>query len=322
MKISVQRLEPRCRVQCTVEVDAVAVQEARMQALQYLGRGVTVPGFRPGHAPSEMILLRLGEEKIFEEAIRVLMPNVLRRILEGEKLQPVLPPRVQVDQREPLRLVVLVVEGPEVRLAGVDAIRIPKRQPVVEQKDVDRVVTSLLHDLGEKELTSTVVRRITGRDQSIEDFHTELRNMLLRRKEQGEQDRRERECIAALAHCLQSEIPEELLEAEVEDLLRAMASQLEESGLSLEQWLGRTERSKEEFFATVRRDAGQRLKSRLAIQCLARQRSIQIGDEQVRRVFRGDGRSTSAMQPGKQTFEQVRFRLLVDEVLSPLLEKT
>lgn len=59
VQVSVDR-KPNCRVELNVKADASLVKQARKQAVKTVSKEVSLPGFRKGHAPSEMILKQFG----------------------------------------------------------------------------------------------------------------------------------------------------------------------------------------------------------------------------------------------------------------------
>jgi trigger factor len=69
--------KPACRVEFEVEVSVSIVKDAHQKAAKWVGKGVTLPGFRKGKAPETMILKNFGiqvdkkwQELIAEESFR------------------------------------------------------------------------------------------------------------------------------------------------------------------------------------------------------------------------------------------------------------
>ena len=67
LNVKTQDLENR-QVEMTVEVPEDRFRAAMQAAARRLAKDVKIPGFRPGKAPYEVILNKVGHEAIFEEA--------------------------------------------------------------------------------------------------------------------------------------------------------------------------------------------------------------------------------------------------------------
>jgi len=122
------------RVVCTVTFTDEQTSPAEETALQKLGEKVKIEGFRPGKIPTEMLREHVSPEQLFEETIRTLMPETIRKLIEENELKPIIPPKVEAQSREPLSLQLTFVEHPEVTLKGAEKIRSEKKETKLEQK--------------------------------------------------------------------------------------------------------------------------------------------------------------------------------------------
>jgi trigger factor len=104
LKIETQDLENR-QVQITVEVPGENLQAAMRSAARRLSRNTRISGFRPGKAPYQVVVNKLGEEVVFEEALDSLGQEIYRQALEESDLQPYAPGSLdEVVSQEPLIL--------------------------------------------------------------------------------------------------------------------------------------------------------------------------------------------------------------------------
>ena len=143
MKIETQELEER-QIQLTVEVPAERVQAAMRAAARRIGRGLRIPGFRPGKAPYEVVVRRVGEKEIFEQALETLGQEVYRQALDSSEIEPYGPGSLEeVVSRDPLVLRYTVPLSPEVDLGDYRALRIPYQEPQVDDQDVEKVMEEL-----------------------------------------------------------------------------------------------------------------------------------------------------------------------------------
>lgn len=166
-KITVERLS-KSRVVCTVQIDEADYAPAETEALNRFAQKVEIQGFRPGHAPADMVRARVPQEDLFEEAIRIVLRNILPGLAEEQKLAPVIPPKVEVVSRLPLTLKITFIERPEVTVKDAASITVAKKNPDPDPTDVQRVIDSVLQ---ENRVTAEVDRAAAAGDQVTIDFH-------------------------------------------------------------------------------------------------------------------------------------------------------
>jgi trigger factor len=143
LKIETQELEER-QIQITIEVPPEKVQAAMRSAARRIGRQMRIPGFRPGKAPYEIILRRVGEEEIFEEALESLGQEVYRQALDTSDIEPYGPGSLEeVVSRDPLVLCFTVPLSPKVDLGDYRALRVPYEPPEIGDEDVEKVMEEL-----------------------------------------------------------------------------------------------------------------------------------------------------------------------------------
>lgn len=89
------------KVKITVTIPALAVEEACKEAAEHLSKEVNIPGFRPGHAPYEMVKQRLGEMAILEHAAEDLVRSSFVEAMLEEDLETVGQPHFTMDKLAP-----------------------------------------------------------------------------------------------------------------------------------------------------------------------------------------------------------------------------
>lgn len=79
----------------SIDVPKEAVQTKEQELLRALAREVKVPGFRPGKAPTDLLLRHYGENAFLAELKEALIREWLARTLEAMDLHPVTTPQVE-----------------------------------------------------------------------------------------------------------------------------------------------------------------------------------------------------------------------------------
>jgi trigger factor len=178
-KITVER-KPKSRVVCTVKIDEAEYGPAEAQALQNFSQQIEIKGFRPGHAPPDMIRSKVPPEQLFEEAVRILLRSILPALLTDHKIAPVIAPKVEVASRLPLVLTITFVERPQVTVKNIDKLSVPKKEAKADPKDVQRVLDSVLQEhrtLKEVDRAAKTGDQITMDFRSTDDKGTEIQGM-------------------------------------------------------------------------------------------------------------------------------------------------
>lgn len=135
-----------------IEVAKERVDEVLESVYRDFNRSVTIPGFRKGSVPKAILRARLGKEAFLDELVRRLVPEAAQEVLKKEGIRVVGEPDVEVlavEEGEPLRFRLTVVENPEVILASPEDLEVRKYRLEVRESDVDAYIEQLRHRVGE-----------------------------------------------------------------------------------------------------------------------------------------------------------------------------
>src|SRR5438105_3003241 len=92
---------PDSEVELTGEIPADTIAPYREQALKHLAEHVEMPGFRPGHVPTEMIVKKVGEVGVLEEAVELFMQDFYLALIEAHKVDVVGRPDIRITKLAP-----------------------------------------------------------------------------------------------------------------------------------------------------------------------------------------------------------------------------
>ncbi len=143
---------PGSQVGLTVEVPSDRVDRAFERVLQRLQQRVRIEGFRPGRAPRELVEARVGPSALREEAIELLVPEIVNQVLADRAISPIDRPRVDIQEFErgrPARFTAKVTIYPEVKLPDLDSLEVERREPEVTDEMVERRIEQLRERLAE-----------------------------------------------------------------------------------------------------------------------------------------------------------------------------
>jgi|LAHS01.1.fsa_nt_gb trigger factor len=152
-----------------VEVDQKVWKDAQAKAFQKVAARVSIPGFRPGKAPKEMVEKAINQEAVYNEAVESVLTPVYSDVLTEEKITPFFRPSVNVTKLTPdaLEIVYTIVLFPSVKLGEYKGLKAEKVAPSVTDAEVADSINKLLE--GNASLAS-VEREAKMGDTVVLDF--------------------------------------------------------------------------------------------------------------------------------------------------------
>lgn len=135
------------KVRLTVEVDGHDVHHAVEHAASDLAESVKIPGFRPGKVPREVLIKRVGRERVLGEAIDSHIGGWFWRAAEQTKVRPVAQPEYDYELPEtddgPWTFTATVPVQPKPDLPDWRELEVPYVEPEIPGELVDQA----LHEL-------------------------------------------------------------------------------------------------------------------------------------------------------------------------------
>jgi len=128
-----------------VEIDAKAVDEAFEAMTKEFQRQVSLPGFRPGKAPRDMVLKK-HEKEIQDEVKKKLISESYRKAVEEKKLDVIGYPdieEIQFSRGQALQFAATIETEPEIELPEYKGLPAKRDTASVTEADVDRAVNLL-----------------------------------------------------------------------------------------------------------------------------------------------------------------------------------
>lgn len=142
MKVTTERQE-NCIVQLTISVDEKTENEYMRRAARTLSRNYRMPGFRPGKAPYNVVLRRLGLETIQAQVIEQFGDSVFEQGLKDSGLEPIDKASLEDVTWEPFTLHLKVPVGPEVSLGNYRDIQIAWQEPQIGDEELEQELLRL-----------------------------------------------------------------------------------------------------------------------------------------------------------------------------------
>lgn len=144
MNVTLENLAP-CKKLLRVEVESARVDETFETITKDFQKQASLPGFRPGKAPRDMVAKKYGKD-IEDEVKRKLISDSYRKAVEEKKLDVLGFPdieEIQFTRGQPLQFAATIETAPEFELPEYKGIPIKREARTVTDDDVARAIEKL-----------------------------------------------------------------------------------------------------------------------------------------------------------------------------------
>lgn len=245
-------------VEIEVEISPEFLTEHKNYVLGEIKKDFTMPGFRKGMVPENIILQNISADSLLHEAAESALKELYPEILDTAELEPVTPPEVHIlklAEGNPLEIKIRVAVTPEIKLPHYKKIAKKiwdeKEKPAIEEKEVEEVIKQFLQmqQVNEgkdtpAELTDEDVKKF-GKFETVADFKTKLKENLLSEKAQSIEKRAHDKMVRDIVAESDLELPPMLIAMELADLKEEFEKDLKNAGETLEKFLERTKKTAE-----------------------------------------------------------------------------
>lgn len=326
-------------VEITVEIESSVLESKWPKAIKELNESVKIDGFRPGHIPEKTLIEKVGEITILEEAAELAIEEVYPQIIKEKELKIIGNPKVvitKIARNSPLEVVIRVPVVPEIKLP--DYMKIASKamskkddSTEVTDKDVEAVMEELRahrkqiehdakhhagdghdHSTHEKEevlpIDDDFVKTL-GDFKDVLDFKIKIKANLKSEKEYKAREKKRIETIETIRKDSTIEVPEVLIESELDRMTNEFSHQLSRMGRDFEEYKKDTNKTDETIREEWKDKAKERVQTELILLEIARIEKIAPKKEDVER----ESQKMEDQYPGTPKERIVAF---IDEVLT------
>lgn len=139
MSLQVEKLEKNM-AKLTIEAGADELEKAIEKAYQKQKNKISIPGFRKGKVPRQMVEKMYGKEVFYEDAANELIPDAYDKALDECEEDIVSSPKIEVVQIEagkPFIFTATVAIKPEVKLGKYKGVKVEKMDTEVTDEEID-----------------------------------------------------------------------------------------------------------------------------------------------------------------------------------------
>ncbi len=139
MNVKSKKKGEHSTVELVIEVDAKSFDEAVNRVYLKQRKRISIPGFRKGKAPRNMLEAMYGANLFYEDAIKDIYPAAYEEAIAQEKLKPAAYPQIEIVEvgKEGFTFKAIVTLKPDVKLGEYKGLTAPKEKVSVTDADID-----------------------------------------------------------------------------------------------------------------------------------------------------------------------------------------
>ena len=232
----------------TFKVSKSAVDAALETVIQKAVEQTTIKGFRQGQAPKNLVIERIGKEKLEQQALETVIPTAYTNEINTRKLKPIAYPKITFKnptKDQAWEFEAEIAEYPEIKLGKYeDAIKGAGAKSKIWTPDQDKVTQKKLDP-------------------------------------QEEADKKLRLIFDALLTTVELEVPSLLVDQEVDRMLSRLLEQLNKLGLDIDAYLTSVKHTKESLREQYLKTATESLKIEFILQEIAKDMKLAVSDKEI-----------------------------------------
>lgn len=244
---------PKNTVEIEVDIKWDQIKGEFETAFERLRGTAEIEGFRKGKAPREIAEKHIKREDIYQEAIRMLFPQIYQEIVQKEALKPIISPKLELIQAK---------EGEDWKVKFITA-----EKPKVELGDYKAKIKKFKAEQKKDEIW------VPGKDKA-EDKQTEQKKQ-----------RFLNEVLNALIKESKCEIPDLIVEDELNRKLTQIVDDVQKIGLTIESYLTSKGLTLEGLKAQFKREIEDTYKIEFILMEVADRENITVDPKELDQIF-------------------------------------
>ena len=307
--IEIKKLE-NSEIELSGEIPSEVFEQSRKSVIKNLSKDLSIPGFRKGHIPEDIVVKHIGEAEILNKMAERTLRKTYPDMLAENKIDAIGQPEIIVTKiaaGNPLGFKIKVATMPEITLPDYKSIAkkifSAKENIVVEKKEIEDMINEIRKnrlamekskntqgaltqnsaDTKEPELPlldDTFIKTL-GDFKDVADFKQKIEANLLKEKEVRAKDKKRMGTVEQIILGSKIDIPNILVEGELDRMLAHFTGNVEQSGGTLDDYLKYAKKTVEELRKEWRPDATKRAKTQLILNKIALDEKISASKEKI-----------------------------------------
>lgn len=308
-KIKINKL-PQSEVEIEGEIESSVFESYFDKALKILGEKVKIDGFRQGKVPKNILISKIGEMSILEEMAELALGEHYPKILEEEKIDAIGRPIITITKlarNNPLGFKIKTAVIPEIQIADykkiakdtISKVTDEEKNVKVTDEEIEQTIMDIRKSRAPKKHVAENVEVKEGGEikeelpemndefvqsmgpfKDVADFKEKLKENIKLEKENHQKEKTRLKIIEKVIDDSKIDVPELLINSEVEKILYKMESDISQMGLKFEDYLKHLNKSIEDLKKDFRNDGEKKAKLALILNKISEVEKI-VADEEA-----------------------------------------
>jgi FKBP-type peptidyl-prolyl cis-trans isomerase (trigger factor) len=283
---------PDSVAEITGELTVEYINECRSEALKSLNNSVTIPGFREGHVPEDVLVKKIGEVHVLEETAEVALGREYAHIIEELKLSPIGRPTISITKlvpNAPLEFKIKVSLEPEFALPDYKKISKEAVSAADDLEVTDKEIFDVVEEIKKQEDAPKLEEGETlGQRPTGEALEGKVKESLLEQKKFRSKEKRRLTLVENLVKATEIDVPKLLIDEELAKMLAQFKDDVEKMGMNLpagrqgfDAYLKESKKTEEEIKTEWSEQAKDRVKAEMIVGKIASEEKIEPTAEEV-----------------------------------------
>jgi FKBP-type peptidyl-prolyl cis-trans isomerase (trigger factor) len=281
---------PNSQAKVTVTIDKEDFENLYKKSLKKVLENAEMEGFRKGHVPEKMFLQKNGEFPILQDMAYTAIDSTYVDVLVESKVKVIGAPKVDIaklSKGDDFEYFIIVDVLPEITLGDYKKLQKIKEKAVESTTDaeVEKTIEEIRNMRKDKDGNLPEVNeeflKTVGNFKDIEDFKKQIKENIDSEKKYKAEDARRVEIIETLISEAKGDMPETLVQNELQKIEDRMNADLSQMGTTVDGYLKMMKKDKTEWLNEQRAVAVKNSILQVALLQIAKDENIAVEKERL-----------------------------------------
>ncbi|MFH0804029.1 MAG: trigger factor [Candidatus Zambryskibacteria bacterium] len=311
-EVKIKKL-PKSEVEMGATLPADFLVSARKKAIGMFSTSLDIAGFRKGHVPENIVVEKIGEDKILEEATDILLKEHFPKIMEENKLDIIGHPKISITKLalgNPVEFKAVFAVMPEFELPDYRKIAASSKQQVASkekredleagEEEIENVLLQIRknkahfdyhekhpedkthnHEIKDEDLPvlDDEFAKMAGNFKNLDELKNKVKENIIAEKKIRNIEKKRAEIIEELLKNTKIEMPEILIESETQKSLAQMEGDVESTGNKWEEYLSQVKKTEDDLKKDLRESSEKKAKIQLIFNKIAEVEKLEPNKE-------------------------------------------
>ncbi|PIR40172.1 MAG: hypothetical protein COV33_01250 [Candidatus Zambryskibacteria bacterium CG10_big_fil_rev_8_21_14_0_10_34_34] len=302
-EVKIKKL-PKSEIELEISLPADFLDLGRKKAIKLFSDSLDISGFRKGHIPEKIVIEKIGEDKILEEATDIILKEHFSKIIEQEKLDIIGRPNVSITKLalgNPIEIKATFAIIPSFELPDYKKIAVSSQQQVVskEKKEETEVTDKEVEDVllqirknkahfdyhknnpedkehHHPEIKDTDLPELNdefakdaGNFKNLDELKEKVKQNIKDEKKIRDIEKKRASIIEELVKNTSIELPDILIESEINKSLVQMKDDVERAGHKFDEYLIQVKKTEDDLKKDLKESSEKKAKVQLIFNKIA-----------------------------------------------------